>query len=85
MKGETHESGNIDYIIREIPDDMGDPEEMTIIEQSDGDVVVVMTHPQRGVMLSMEFCTRLGGGRYPIIAQKLRELVAELRKELPNG
>ena len=69
---------NVSFIIRDIEGDMGEQERLFLIVQADGDVVIGMNTPSQ--LYSMEFCSSSGGGRRPIIAKKLRELVAALIK-----
>jgi len=70
---------NISFVIRDIEGDMGEEERLFLIVQADGDVVVGIQTPQQ--LYSIEFCSSNGGGRRPIIAKKLRELVSELVKQ----
>ncbi len=75
-KGTTNET----IIIYDIRGDMGEECRLTLLQQPDGDVVIGIGEPgKRGA--SIEFCTSRGGGHTPIIALKLRELIAELKKE----
>ncbi|KKL45707.1 hypothetical protein LCGC14_2352960 [marine sediment metagenome] len=64
--------------VQEIQGDMGETERMQLLQQPDGDVIVTLYNAEKGRIGSIEFCTKTGGGRYPIIAKKLRELIAEL-------
>ena len=66
--------------VQEIQGDMGEAERMQLLQQPDGDVILSLYNVEKGQTGSIEFCTRHGGGRYPIIAKKLRELIAELVK-----
>lgn len=76
---------NIPFKITNIEGDMGEPITMFLIQQGDGDVIIGFSDPSGNIikhcLISMEFCTNNGGGRYPIIAKKLRELIAELLKQ----
>ena len=74
-KGEA----NIACIIRNIEGDMGEEEKLSLTLQEDGDVIVTVSTKTN--LYSVEFCTSAGGGRRPVIAKKLRELMAELVKE----
>ncbi len=80
MKIEISDEGtaNQTIIIRGIEGDMGEEERMNLIQQPDGDVIVSIGASLFGSRV--EFCTSNGGGRRPIIAKKLRELVSELMK-----
>ena len=69
---------NISFIVSDIEGDMGEAERLFLLVQADGDVVIGISTPRQ--LYSIEFCTSNGGGRRPIIAKKLRELVAELVK-----
>lgn len=73
-KGTAHQT----VIIKDIEGDMGEDERLQMTQQPDGDVVLTLYNPDKGVIGSIEFCTSNGGGRYPVIAKKLRELIAEL-------
>lgn len=75
-KGEA----NVSFKVVDIDGDMGEDTKMDLIQQADGDVIVILHTPERG-SLSVEFCSSCGGGRIPTIANKLRELIAELRKD----
>ena len=66
--------------VQEIQGDMGESERMQLLQQPDGDVIVTLYDVEKGQIGSIEFCTSNGGGRYPVIAKKLRELIAELVK-----
>ena len=71
---------NVLYRITDINGDMGEATRMGLIQQADGDVIVSLADSTRGVVLSIEFCTAAGGGKYPHIAEKLRELVTAIRE-----
>ncbi len=68
-------------IISDIKGDMGKAETLKLIQQEDGDVIISIYSPSNGKIACLEFCTSNGGGRYPIIAKKLRELISELVME----
>jgi len=70
-------------IIRDIEGDMGEDTRLQLIQQSDGDVVVTLYNTKAGMMDSIEFCTSGGGGRLPVIAVRLRELIRSLCDEQP--
>lgn len=72
--------GNVLYRITDIKGDMGESARMGLIQQADGDVIVSLADSKRRVVLSIEFCTAAGGGKYPVIAEKLRELVTAIRE-----
>ena len=65
--------------VQEIQGDMGEAERMQLLQQPDGDVILSFYNVEKMQLGSIEFCTSNGGGRYPIIAKKLRELIAALR------
>jgi hypothetical protein len=59
--------------------DMGEDMSVHLIQQPDGDVILSLypsSGPERAY--AVEFCTSNGGGRHPIVAKKLRELIQEL-------
>ena len=79
--------GNVLCIIDKIPGDMDGVTDMRLLQQADGDVVLTLNfRPILGppVSVGIEFCTSSGGGHYPIIARKLRELIGELRGSRPQ-
>ena len=69
---------NVSFIVDDIKGDMGEPARLRLLVQADGDVVLTFYNTEKGFIDSLEFCSSNGGGRYPIIAKKLRELVAEI-------
>ena len=71
---------NVSFVIDDIEGDMGQDTRLRLLVQADGDVVLSLTDIDGQYRGSIEFCSSNGGGRYPIIAKKLRELVAELAK-----
>jgi len=71
---------NVSFVVGDIEGDMGETARMRLLVQADGDVVLTFYDVEKGFIGSLEFCSSSGGGRYPIIAKKLRELVAELVK-----
>lgn len=72
--------GNIAFIVDDIEGDMGRDTVMKLIQQADGNVIITIKKLCEEPV-SIEFCSSSGGGRRPIIAKKLRELVAELAKD----
>jgi len=76
MNGEA----NISFVVDDIKGDMGETARLRLLVQADGDVVLTFYDVEKRFIDSLEFCSSNGGGRYPIIAKKLRELVAELVK-----
>ena len=64
--------------VQDIEGDVGEDDRMQLLQQPDGDVIISLYNPARGQIASIEFCTSNGGGRHPVIAKKLRELIAEL-------
>lgn len=81
MRVEKFEKGPIQYHIRDLEDDMGEQTQMDLLVEEDGDVIVTLRGHNAALALSMQFCTRMGGGRYPVISAKLRELVKILAEE----
>lgn len=71
---------NVSFVVDDIEGDMGETARIRLLVQADGDVVLTFYDVKKGFIDSLEFCSSNGGGRYPIIAKKLRELVAELVK-----
>jgi len=77
-KGTAHQQvkvGNIEG-------DMGEDTRLQLLQQSDGDVVLCLYNPTKGTIDSIEFCSSSGGGKYPWIAKKLREIIANFQVEL---
>jgi hypothetical protein len=74
------ESTSTGIIISDIKGDMGESETLKLIQQEDGDVIMSIYSPSDEKFVCLEFCTSNGGGRYPVIAKKLRELISELSK-----
>ena len=75
----AQEGTNAEFIkVQEIEGDMGEDERMQLLQQPDGDVILSFYNVEKRQLGSIEFCTSNSGGRYPIIAKKLRELIAEL-------
>jgi hypothetical protein len=72
--------GNISFIISGIEGDMGKRTTLTLFQQADGDVLLRLSDEEAGRSMSIEFCTSNGGGRRPVIAKKLRELIQGLVK-----
>ena len=73
VKGDGN--GNLAFRITDIAGDMGEPTRLDLIQQADGDVIVVLRDIETGVQLAIEFCTLFGGGRNPIISQKTLRLI----------
>ena len=65
-------------IIKDIEGDMGEDTRLQLIQQPDGDVVLTLFNTTKGIIDSIEFCSSSGGGRRPIIAQRLRDLIRDL-------
>lgn len=80
MKIDISDKGTVCQTIRvkDIQGDMGETETLFLFQEADGDVIVGITTDNQ--LYSLQFCTSQGGGRNPIIAKKLRELIAELVK-----
>ena len=90
MEINRFENGQIN--IRGVEGDMGEDTKMDIIIERDGDVILTLRNPgleeilrraQAGVgqEISIQFCTKQGGGQNPKIATKLRELVMLLAEK----
>ncbi|GAI01442.1 unnamed protein product, partial [marine sediment metagenome] len=65
--------------VTDIEGDMGEEDKLFLIQEPDGDVIIGIQTPKQ--LYSVQFCSSSGGGRIPAIAKKLRELIAELRKD----
>jgi len=65
-------------IVKDIEGDMGEGTRMQLLQQPDGDVIITLYNPEKGIIESIEFCSSSGGGRRPIIAQRLRDLIHDL-------
>jgi len=61
--------------------DAGVDTRLQLIQQADGDVVLALYNPTKGSNDCIEFCSSSGGGRYPWIAEKLREMIANFQDE----
>lgn len=83
MRIEKTDEGTANQIIRvkDIQGDMGEDTRLHLIQQPDGDVIVVMTNTEKHTMDSIEFCSSSGGGHYPWLTSKLREIIAECEKQ----
>ena len=62
-------------IIRDIQGDMGEPSRLQLLQQPDGDVVLTIYNQEAGFIESIEFCSSSGGGKLPMVTQKLREII----------
>lgn len=74
-------------IVDDISPDMGEDLRMKLIQQEDGDVIISLystDHKHAIHNMTVEFCTLQGGGKNPVIAKKLRELVTALMDLKPN-
>tara|TARA_Y100000310_G_scaffold344476_1_gene457445 strand:- start:7295 stop:7549 length:255 start_codon:yes stop_codon:yes gene_type:complete len=69
---------NLAFVIQGIEGDMGEETRLDLLQQADGDVVLVVRDSETECRHAIEFCSSAGGGRHPVIATKLRELVAAL-------
>jgi hypothetical protein len=80
---EREKGGNLR--ITEIEGDMGQSTRLGLILQPDGDVIVSMYEIRedglRSPGSSIEFCTLHGGGKHPIIASGLRQIMLKLAEE----
>ncbi len=78
MKVVKINEGTVNEMIKvtDIEGDMGENTRLHLLQQPDGDVTICLGTPE--VIYSIEFCSSSGGGRMPIIAKKLRELIAAL-------
>ncbi len=76
----AQEGTNAEFIkVQEIQGDMRESaSRMQLLQRPDGDVILSVYNAERRQSGSIRFCTRQGGGQYPVIAKKLRELIAEL-------
>ena len=73
-EGTAHQS----IQVKDIGGDMGEDPRMQLLQQPDGDVIISLYNVKAGTLGSIEFCTSSGGGRQPIIAQRLRDLIRDL-------
>lgn len=71
-------TGHQIVIVKDIEGDMGEDTRLQLIQQPDGDVIVTLFNQKAGTRDSIEFCTSSGGGKRPIIAQRLRDLIRDL-------
>ena len=71
-------TGHQIVIVKDIEGDMGEDTRLQLIQQPDGDVIITLFNQKAGTIDSIEFCTSSGGGRRPIIAQRLRDLIRDL-------
>ncbi|KKK59457.1 hypothetical protein LCGC14_3034170 [marine sediment metagenome] len=55
--------------VKDIEGDMGEDTRLHLLQQRDGDVVLVLSNIREGNMGSIEFCTGNGGGRKPVIGR----------------
>lgn len=80
MKIEITGKGTINQtvIVKDIEGDMGEKSHIQLIMQPDGDVILCFYNPEKNFIDSIEFCSSNGGGKNPVIAKKLRELINEL-------
>ena len=76
-KGTAHQT----VIIKDIEGDMGEDERLQMLQQPDGDVVLTLYNPEKGVIGSIEFCSGGGGGGQPFFTKKLRECMAALMEK----
>lgn len=65
--------------VTDMEGDMGEEDKLFLLQEPDGDVIVGIQTPKQ--LYSVQFCSSSGGGRNPVIAKKLRELIAELVKD----
>jgi len=85
MKVDVVNRGTLNELVKitDIQGDMGEDERLFLIQQPDGDVIVGIQTPKQ--LYSVEFCSSSGGGRNPMIAKKLRELISGLRSSPLNS
>jgi len=62
-----------------IEGDMGEDSRLALIQQPDGDVILTIYNTKKIIVESIEFCSSSGGGHYPDLTKKLREIIALLR------
>lgn len=74
-KGTIHQQVKV----KDIEGDMGEDTRLQLIQQVDGDVVLTLYNANKGSIDSIEFCSSNGGGRYPWIAKKLREMIVNFQ------
>ena len=84
MRIEKEHEGTIHQTVCvcDIQGDMGEDTRLHLLQQPDGDVIVVMSNSKEMTRDSIEFCSSGGGGRYPWLTAKLREIIAECDKQL---
>ena len=83
MRIEKTDEGTANQMVRvkDIQGDMGEDTRLHLIQQPDGDVIIVLTNTEKHTMDSIEFCTGSGGGHYPWLTRKLREIIAECERQ----
>lgn len=76
-----------DGLIRvdDIQGDMGETTRLTLIVQTDGDVIIMLTDRDEPAHVGIEFCANLGGGRDPEITRRLRELAHYIIEAHPEA
>ncbi len=82
IQDERQNYGNLH--ITGIEGDMGESTRLNLLLQPDGDIIVSIYEIKDGLKmpaLSIEFCATSGGGRNPIIARMLGQLVSKLAEE----
>ena len=80
MKITKDDEGTVNETIKiyDIEGDMGESTRMQLLQQPDGDVILSLYNSDKGTRDSIEFCSSSGGGRQPIIAKGLREIIRYL-------
>ena len=84
MKIEKDHEGTMHQTIsvHDIQGDMGEDTRLSLLQQADGDVIVVISNRKEMTRDSIEFCSSSGGGHYPWLTKKLREIIAECEKQV---
>jgi len=57
---------------------------LSMIIQQDGDVSLSLTDPDKE-MVDIEFCTRAGGGKNPLLADAFRGLIRNLADQIEDA
>ncbi len=84
MRIEKTDEGTSNQMVRvkDIQGDMGEDTLLHLIQQPDGDVIIVLSNTEKHTLDSIEFCSSSGGGHYPWFTKKLREIIAEFEKQI---
>ena len=84
MEIEKTDEGTMHEMVRvkNIQGDMGEDTRLHLIQQPDGDVIIVISNTEKHTQDGIEFCSISGGGHYPWLTQKLREIISEFEKQV---